>query len=64
MNPHLMAPFGTDAVDLSVRLDRIKRLADELAKTRADSKEARALAERIKREADAIREFIRPAESL
>jgi hypothetical protein len=58
-----MAPFGTDAVDLSVRLDRIKRLADELAKTRADSVEARQLAEQIKREVDVIREFVRPAET-
>lgn len=56
-------PFGTDAVDLSVRLDRIKRLAEELAKTHADSIEARQLADRIKQEADAIRELVRPAES-
>jgi hypothetical protein len=40
---------------LAARLDRIKRLTDELARVQGESDTARELAERIKREVDAAR---------
>jgi hypothetical protein len=42
----------TDA-GLAARLDRIKKLTDELARVQAESAAARELVERIKREVDA-----------
>jgi len=48
----------TDDAALAGRLDRIKKLTDELALTQADSADARELAERIKREVDAAREAL------
>jgi hypothetical protein len=53
-----MARETTDAA-LAARLDRIKRLTDELARTQADSANAQQLAERIKREVDATRDALR-----
>ncbi len=50
----------TDDVALAARLDRIKKLTDQLVKTQADSAEARKLAERIKREADQTRKSLKP----
>jgi len=49
----------TDDVALAMRLDRIKKLTDQLVKTQADSAEARKLAERIKREADQTRKSLK-----
>ena len=49
---------ATDDAALAGRLDRIKKLTDELALTQADSVDARELAERIKREVDAAREAL------
>ena len=40
---------------LAARLERIKKLTDELARAQADSVEARELAARIKSEVDAAR---------
>jgi len=51
----------TDDVALAARLDRIKKLTDQLVKTQADSAEARKLAERIKREADQTRKSLKPS---
>jgi phage shock protein A len=48
---------------LAARLDRIKKLTDELARTQADSVDARQLADRIKREVDATRDAIRTLET-
>jgi hypothetical protein len=53
-----MARETTDAA-LAARLDRIKRLTDELARTQADSADAQQLAKRIKREVDATRDALR-----
>jgi hypothetical protein len=49
----------TDDVALAARLERIKKLTDELARTQADSIDARQLAERIKREVDAARDALK-----
>jgi phage shock protein A len=49
----------TDDAALADRLARIKKLTDDLARTQADSMEARQLAERIKREVDATREALK-----
>jgi hypothetical protein len=48
-----------DDVALAARLERIKTLTDELARTQADSAGAQQLAERIKREVDATREALK-----
>jgi hypothetical protein len=49
----------TDDALLAARLDRIKKLTDELARAQADSVEARELAERIRREVEATRDALR-----
>jgi hypothetical protein len=49
----------SDDVALAARLERIKKLTDELARTQADSVAARYLAERIKREVDAASDALR-----
>ena len=54
-----MSADDTNDVALTARLERIKRLTDELARTQADTAEALALAERIKREVDAAREGLK-----
>jgi hypothetical protein len=53
-----MAGASTDA-QLSARLERIKRLTDELARTQADSADAQQLADRIRREVDAARNALK-----
>ena len=53
-----MSSEGDDAA-LAARLERIKRLTDELARAQADSADARRLADRIKREVDATREALK-----
>ena len=45
---------------LAARLERIKQLTDELARTQADSADAQRLAERIHREVDAARDSLKP----
>jgi hypothetical protein len=50
-------------VGLAARLDRIKKLTDELARTQADSADAREPAQRIKREADAVHDAIKTLET-
>jgi hypothetical protein len=52
-------PFD-DATELTARLDRIKRLSDELNRTQADSVDAAKLAKAIQQEAIAARELLRP----
>jgi hypothetical protein len=49
-----------EQTDLVARLNRIKKLTDELVQTQADSAEARALAERIKRELDRAKGALKP----
>jgi hypothetical protein len=49
-----MSAEETDA-GLTARLDRIKKLTDELARVQGESAAARELAERIKREVEAAR---------
>ena len=49
-----MCADETDA-GLTARLDRIRKLIDELARVQGESGAARELAERIKREVDAAR---------
>jgi len=57
---HSSVMAGTvDDVALAARLERIKTLTDELARTQADSAGAQQLAERIKREVDATREALK-----
>jgi hypothetical protein len=53
-----MSPDVDDAA-LAARLERIKKLTDELARAQADSADARQLADRIKREVDATREALK-----
>ena len=52
-------PFD-DATELAARLERIKRLSEQLSRTQADSAEATKLAEDIRKEATAARELLRP----
>jgi hypothetical protein len=52
-------PFD-DATELAARLDRIKRLSEQLSQTQSDTAEATKLAEDIQREATAARELLRP----
>jgi hypothetical protein len=52
-------PFD-DATELAARLDRIKRLSEQLSKTQADTAEATKLANDIQKEATAARELLRP----
>ena len=44
---------------LSARLERIKQLTEELARTQADSVDAQQLADRIRREVDAARNALK-----
>jgi hypothetical protein len=53
-----MARGSADA-QLAARLERIKQLTDELARTQADSVDAQQLADRIRREVDAAREALK-----
>ena len=48
-------PFESADVALTARLERIKKLTDELARVQGDTVAARELADRIKREVDATR---------
>jgi ABC-type Fe3+-hydroxamate transport system substrate-binding protein len=50
-----MAAEEIDDVALAARLERIKKLTDELARVQGESEAARELAKRIKREVDAAR---------
>jgi hypothetical protein len=49
--------MATDSPDaaLTARLERIKKLAEELARVQGESKDARDLANRIRHEVDAAR---------
>jgi len=57
--------MAADEIDvaLAARLERIKRLTDELARTQADTADARLLADRIKREVDAAKEALKTRET-
>jgi hypothetical protein len=48
-----------DDLGLAARLDRIKRLTDDLARVQGESGDARQLAERITRELDAARKSLK-----
>ena len=50
-------------VALLARLERIKKLADDLARTQADSVDAKLLADRIKREVDAAKAALQTLET-
>jgi len=54
-----MAAHESNDVALAARLERIKKLTDELARVQGESEAARELAERIKREVDAARAALR-----
>ena len=56
----LCMPFESADVALTARLERIKKLTDELARVQGDTVAARELADRIKREVDAAREAMKP----
>jgi len=53
-----MSSSDADAADLSVRLERINTLTEQLFRAQASSIEARALADRIHREIRAARELL------
>ena len=57
-----MTPEGSDT-DLTARLDRIKRLTDELARVQQDSHATRDLVDRIRREIEAARHALKPLDS-
>jgi hypothetical protein len=46
---------GDDAADIAARLERIQKLTERLVHAQADSADARAVADRIKREVEAAR---------
>jgi hypothetical protein len=48
-----------DAADLAARLERIKKLTEQLVQTQADASEVRTVAERIKREVEAARTVLK-----
>jgi hypothetical protein len=50
-----MSSRGGDAADLAARLEPIQKLTEQLVHAQADSADARAVAERIKREVEAAR---------
>jgi len=57
-----MTPDTPDAA-LAARLERIKRLTDELLRVQGESSAARELADRIKREVEAARDSLKIANS-
>lgn len=52
-----------DGVALIARLDRIKKLTDDLARAQHDAQAARDLVDRIRRELDAARAALKPLDS-
>ena len=50
---------SVDAAELAVRLDRIQKLTDELAKVRDDAVEQQLLSEKIQREIQAARKALK-----
>jgi hypothetical protein len=56
----LPTPPSPQAVDLMVRLDRIQKLVDELARVQDDAIEQQSLSERIHREILAARRDLLP----
>jgi hypothetical protein len=48
-----VVPYSIEDAALATRLERIQKLADELAKVRNDAVEQQALAEKIHREIEA-----------
>jgi hypothetical protein len=50
-----MATRVDEAAEIAARLERIQKLTDQLVHAQADSADARAVAERIKREVEAAR---------
>jgi hypothetical protein len=50
--------FLPDADDLSARIDRIKRLCDQLDTARSDQRRYKDLIELIRQEADAFRQTL------
>jgi hypothetical protein len=57
--------MSADEIDVALtrRLDRIKRLTDELARTQADSADAQQIAERIRGEVDAAKAAVKTLET-
>jgi len=49
-----------DAIELAARLDRIRKLTDELQKKQDDSEQQRLLADRIRGEVDEARKSLKP----
>ena len=49
-----------DAIELAARLDRIRKLTDELQKKQSDSEQQRLLAARIRGEVDQARKSLKP----
>ena len=49
-----------DAIELAARLDRIRKLTDELQKKQSDSEQQRLLADRIRGEVDEARKSLKP----
>ena len=58
-----MTPDTPDDVALTARLDRIKKLTDDLARAQHDAQAMRDLVDRIRRELDAARATLKLLDS-